>query len=38
VKKTEFKPDKRAIAGELKNSSEIYDADLKFRDFRLVIS
>jgi len=38
VKKTEFKPDKRAIAAELKNGSEIYGADLKFGDFRLVIS
>jgi len=38
IKKTEFKPDKRALAGELKNGNEIRGADLKFGDFRLVIS
>ena len=37
VKKREFKPDKRAIAGELKNGTEIPGADLKFGDLRLVI-
>ncbi len=37
VKKTEFKPDKRVIGGELKNGSEIPGADLKFGEFRLVI-
>jgi predicted NAD/FAD-dependent oxidoreductase len=37
VKKTEFKPDKRALAGELKDGIEIPGADLKFGDFRLVI-
>ncbi|HYM08340.1 MAG TPA: siphovirus Gp157 family protein, partial [Terriglobales bacterium] len=38
VKRTEIKPDKRALASELKNGSEIPGADLKFGDFRLVIS
>jgi ribosomal 50S subunit-associated protein YjgA (DUF615 family) len=37
VKKLEFKPDKRALAGELKNGEEIPGADLKFGDLRLVI-
>src|SRR5260370_32951749 len=37
VKKSEFKPDKRAIAGELKNGTEIPGADLKFGELRLVI-
>ncbi len=37
IKKAEFKPDKRAIGGELKNGSEIPGADLKFGEFRLVI-
>jgi hypothetical protein len=37
VKKREFKPDKRAIAGELKNGTEIPGADLKFGELRLVI-
>jgi hypothetical protein len=37
VKGTEFKPDKRALASELKNGSEIPGADLQFGDFRLVI-
>jgi hypothetical protein len=37
IKKMEFKPDKRAIGGELKNGSEIPGADLKFGEFRLVI-
>ena len=38
LKKTEFKLDKRALASELKDGSEIRGADLKFGDFRLVIS
>jgi hypothetical protein len=38
VKKREFKPDKKAIANELKNGVEIPGADLKFGDLRLVIS
>jgi hypothetical protein len=37
MKKTEFKPDKRALASELKDGNEIPGADLKFGDFRLVI-
>jgi Siphovirus Gp157 len=37
VKKREFKPDKRAIAGELKTGTEIPGADLTFGEFRLVI-
>lgn len=37
VKKSEFKPDKRAIAAELKRGMEIPGADLKFGDLRLVI-
>jgi len=37
VKKSEFKPDKRAIAGELKKGNEIPGADLKFGELRLVI-
>ena len=37
IKKTDFKPDKRALASELKDGSEIRGADLKFGDFRLVI-
>jgi hypothetical protein len=35
IKKTEFKPDKRAISSELKNGSEISGADLKFGEFAL---
>jgi hypothetical protein len=38
VEKLEFKPDKKAIAAELKNGVPIAGADLKFGDFRLVIS
>jgi hypothetical protein len=38
VKKREFKPDKKAIANELKQGTEIPGADLKFGDLRLVIS
>ena len=37
VKKSEFKPDKRAIAAELKRGIEIPGADLKFGELRLVI-
>jgi hypothetical protein len=37
VKKCEFKPDKRALAGELKKGEEIPGADLKFGELRLVI-
>jgi hypothetical protein len=37
VKKTEFKPDKRALASELKDGNDIPGADLKFGEFRLVI-
>jgi len=37
VKKCEFKPDKRALAGELKKGEEIPGADLKFGEMRLVI-
>ena len=36
IKKTEFKPDKRVLASELKNGSEIPGADLKFGEYRLV--
>jgi hypothetical protein len=38
VEKLEFKPDKKAIAAELKNGVPIAGADLKFGEFRLVIS
>jgi hypothetical protein len=37
VKKTEFKPDKRSIASELKKGLEIPGADLKFGDLCLRI-
>jgi hypothetical protein len=37
IRKTEFKPDKRAIAGELKKGLKIPGADLKFGDLRLRI-
>jgi hypothetical protein len=37
VEKTEYRPDKKAIAGELKNGLEITGADLKFGGHRLVI-
>ena len=37
VKKSEFKPDKRGIAGELKKGTEIPGADLLFGELRLVI-
>jgi len=35
VKKCEFKPDKRALAGELKKGEEISGADLRFGELRL---
>jgi len=38
MKKCEFKPDKRALAGELKKGEEISGADLKFGELRLVIA
>ena len=38
VERTEYKPDKRAIVGELKNGAAITGADLKFGGHRLVIS
>ncbi|HYM08783.1 MAG TPA: siphovirus Gp157 family protein [Terriglobales bacterium] len=37
VKKREFKPDKRALADELKNGEEIPGADLRFGELRLVL-
>ena len=37
VEKAEYKPDKKTIAGELKNGVEITGADLKFGGHRLVI-
>ena len=38
VKKFELKPDKRAIATELKSGSAVQGADLRAGDYRLVIS
>lgn len=38
VEKLEFKPDKKAIGAELKSGVEIPGADLKFGDWRLVIT
>ncbi len=38
VEKAEYRPDKKAIAGELKNGVAIAGADLKFGGYRLVIS
>jgi Siphovirus Gp157 len=38
VDKLEFKPDKKAIGAELKTGTEIPGADLKFGDWRLVIT
>jgi hypothetical protein len=38
VEKLEYRPDKKAIAGELKNGVPIAGADIKFGDFRLVVS
>ena len=37
VEKTEYRPDKKAIAGELKNGMAIPGADMKFGGYRLVI-
>jgi hypothetical protein len=37
VEKTEYRPDKKAIAGELKNGVVMPGADLKFGGYRLVI-
>ena len=38
VERLEFKPDKKAIGAELKSGAEIPGADLKFGDWRLVIT
>jgi hypothetical protein len=38
VERAEFKPDKKAIGAELKKGAEVPGADLKFGDWRLVIS
>jgi len=38
IDKLEFKPDKKAIIGELKSGNQIPGADLKFGDLRLVIA
>ena len=38
VDKIEFRPDKKAIAAELKRGTEIPGADLKFGEWRLVIT
>jgi hypothetical protein len=38
VERLEFKPDKKAIAAELKNGVQIPGTDLKFGEFRLVTS
>jgi Siphovirus Gp157 len=38
IDKLEFKPDKKAIGAELKNGTEIIGADLRFGDWRLVLS
>lgn len=38
VEKLEYKPDKKAIAAELKNGITMPGADLKFGDLRLVIA
>lgn len=38
VEKLEFKPDKNSIGAELKSGTEIPGADLKFGDWRLVIT
>ena len=38
VDRLEFKPDKKAIGAELKNGNQIPGADLKFGDWRLVIT
>ena len=38
VEKLEFKPDKKAIAADLKRGTEVPGADLKFGDWRLLIT
>jgi Siphovirus Gp157 len=38
IDKLEFKPDKKAIGAELKNGTEVLGADLRFGDWRLVLS
>jgi Siphovirus Gp157 len=38
VDKLEFRPDKKAIGAELKNGTEIPGADLRFGEWRLVLS
>jgi hypothetical protein len=38
IAKLEFKPDKKAIGAELKNGTEIPGADLRFGEWRLVLS
>ena len=38
IDKLEFKPDKKAIGAELKNGTEILGADLRFGEWRLVLS
>jgi hypothetical protein len=38
VEKLEYKPDKKAIAVDIKDGVSIPGADLKFGDWRLVIS
>ena len=38
IDKLEFKPDKKAIGAELKNGTRILGADLRFGDWRLVLS
>jgi hypothetical protein len=37
VERLEYKPDKKAIASDLKNGVTVPGADLKFGDWRLVI-
>jgi hypothetical protein len=38
VKRSEIRADKKALATELKRGAEVFGADLRFGDFRLVIS
>ena len=38
VEKAEFKPDKKAIGSELKKGTQVPGADLKFGEWRLVVS
>ena len=37
MERLEYKPDKKAIAADLKNGVAVPGADLKFGDWRLVI-